>query len=217
MEVTIQFEDGPLQAEITAEDGDDFKSALDSLKEFVDDYEPLEPVGSGGTEPSTEDSLENNTESAPTSSSEDSGLATSDDPLVANTEVPNADLQRILKMGKSDGDEIEEFPKIIGDTDVLGDSSQEKVLNGTAIILTILDDLHGRSRVGTSDLKDALDSSGINEDNWGNMTDMPESDVYFTRRGQGSSATTEIREPGKEKAYEKISDLAENLGNSSDA
>jgi hypothetical protein len=211
MDVTIRFEDGPIEAEISAEDGEDFQSALDSLRDFMDEYEPLGSVeSSNGTNP--EDSspqLDRKTEAESVSEEADSSSIDSDDPLVSNTGVERGTLQRILKMGSADGTDVEDFPKIIGNTDVLGDSNQEKLLHGSAVILTILSERHGISKVRTSELKDALSESGLNEDNWNNMTGMAKADVYFNRRGQGNSATTEIRDPAKEDAYDEIKKLAD--------
>lgn len=41
MKVEVHFEDGPISADIEAEDGDDFSSALDELAEFVSDYHQM--------------------------------------------------------------------------------------------------------------------------------------------------------------------------------
>jgi hypothetical protein len=77
--------------------------------------------------------------------------------------------------------------------------------------MTVLDDFHGEDTMKTSDLKQALADSGLNSDNFGNIGRLDETDVYLNRRGRGPSATTEIRAPGKDAAYEQVSQMLEAL------
>lgn len=211
MEITIHFEDGPIEAEIVTKDGEDFSAVLESLQEFVEEYEiqgrpiaepaqPQETVDQPGKE---DDSNTGGSESEPT--------IDSDDPITAKTGVSKGDIQRILKRGRVEDNEVIDFPEIIGNEDLLGDTIKTRLLHGSAIVLTVLKDYYGVDRVSTSELKNALTESGLDGSNWGNMTAMDEADVYFDRRGSGSSATIAIRQPGVEEAYEMIQELADNL------
>lgn len=119
-------------------------------------------------------------------------------------------------MGNSDGEEIEEFPEILGNTDLLGDSIQDRLLNGSIILLTVLEDIHGISKVRTTELVEALGASGLNNDNWKNIGQAENVDVYLNRQGSGTGATTELRSPGKEDAYRHIETLVNDIRDSKD-
>jgi hypothetical protein len=84
-------------------------------------------------------------------------------------------------------------------------------LNGATVVLTILEDAHDISRVRTTDLKDALGESGLDEDNWPNVHQQENKDVYLDSRGTGSSGTTTVRVPGKQDAYSHIQALVNDL------
>jgi len=57
--------------------------------------------------------------------------------------------------------ELEEEPFIVADTARFGETRQERQLHGTLILLGTWQECYGADRVSSSDLKDALDFSGI--------------------------------------------------------
>jgi len=224
MDIEITYRDGPVQAEIRANEDEDYRDVLDALSEFVDDYGEVTQT-SVTDDGESEDSENKNggdatldefdggqtDETEPLENGE--GDSTDDDPdnrLLAETGLTEDELYRILKVGKVDGGEVDVFPRIIGETDILGDTIKERLLNGSTIILTVLSDYHEVDRVKTSNLKQALKDSGMKADgNFGNISTLREGEIYLNRRGSGNSATTEIRPPGRDKAYELVQKLAE--------
>ena len=45
MDIQITFQDGPIEAEISAEEDEAYSEVLEALGEFVEDFEPTEPIG----------------------------------------------------------------------------------------------------------------------------------------------------------------------------
>lgn len=223
MDIEISFQDGPVQAEIQANKDEDYREVLDALSEFVDAYGEVTttPVTNGETENSITtseddatldefDSSQTNKSDSPESEEVVPDDKNPDNELLAETNLTEDQLYRILKVGKVDDDEIKVFPRIICDTEILGDTIKERLLHGSTIILTVLSDHHGIERVKTSNLKQALKDSGMKADgNFGNISTLREGEIYLNRRGSGQSATTEIRPPGRDKAYELVQKLAE--------
>jgi hypothetical protein len=225
MDIEITYRDGPVQAEIRANEEEDYREVLDALSEFVDDYggvtqtsvtangEPEDSENEHGGDATLAEFDGGQADEIKSSGDEDA-VSRDDDPdnrLLAETGLTEDELYRILKVGKVDDDEVDVFPRIIGETDILGDTIKERLLNGSTIILTVLSDYHGVDRVKTSNLKQALKDSGMKADsNFGNISTLREGEIYLNRRGSGNSATTEIRPPGRDKAYELVQKLAEN-------
>lgn len=193
MEITINFQEGPLDVEIQATEEEDLDDVLGKLSDFIDDYTTqIEVVDEEESEsPEDDEDLSRDSQSI--------------------QDIPIDQLTRVVKRGRVDDDEIQEFPTIIGDTNVLGDSGQEKLLHGAAVILGILDEFYDIDTVRTTELKDALAESGLDTDSWSNIGQVENVEVYFTRRGSGSSGTTELRPPGKEKAVELMNLLVEQI------
>jgi hypothetical protein len=214
MEISITFRDGPIDVEVSANEEESYIDVLEELERFVDEYGPTgyQMQQHGPQQKNRDDSPDKNSkENAGQESKSESTDSTAENSYLDRVNATDSELLRILKLGSIDGDEIKEFPKIIGNVDVLGESGQDRLLNGSIVLLTVLDEVHGISRVSTSNLKNALSDSGMNVDYWTNIGQTSNVDVYLNRRGSGSSATTAIREPGKEDAYEQIQTLVGNL------
>jgi len=201
MEIVITFRDGPIEAEITANEEDDYDDVLESLSEFVEGYTPKtsESVNYNvGSSDSTEVEEPQEDETEQISTNDLSNLS----------ELPEDKLYRFVKVGRVNDGDIDELPRIIGDTNVLGDSEEERLLNSSILIMTIFDDFHDIDTVKTSDLKQALADSGFDGDRFShNIDGVDESEIYLNRRGRGPSATTEIRPPGKDEAYRLFSEV----------
>ena len=192
MEITITFKDGPIEAEINASEGDDYDEVLTKLSDFTENYSQT-----------TNWADENRVDDAGEEEHAPQRTAT----VESLDDIHDNELYRVIKRGRVDGDKIQELPRIVGDVDGLADTGQERVLNAATIILTILDDIHGMDKMKTSDLKQAISDSGLNIDNWDHIDRLDEEDIYLNRRGKGASATTQIRPPGKDAAYELITEL----------
>jgi len=195
MEISITFRDGPIEAEITADEEDNYEEVLESLSEFVEGYTTI-----------TSESVNHNVDSPDSTEVEElqeeetEQIKTND---ISNlSELPEDELYRFVKVGRVDDGDIDELPRIIGDTNALSDSEEERLLNSSILIMTIFDDFHDMDTVKTSDLKQALADSGFDVDSFSRSIDgVDESEIYLNRRGRGPSATTEIRPPGKDEAY----------------
>lgn len=219
MEINVTFRDGPINAEVSATEEESYIEVLEELGRFVEEYDATGYQMQGAPQQQTPDNSNDESSQKDTEQEDVSEFAesSSENSYFDQVDATNSELLRVLKIGSVSGGEIEEFPEIIGEADVLGDSNQYRLLNGSIVLLTVLDEVHGISRVSTSELKNALGNSGLNIDNWANVGRPANADVYLNRRGSGSSATTEVREPGKEDAYEQIQALVDNLQDSEPA
>ncbi|MFU1783844.1 hypothetical protein ACM16X_20985 [Haloarcula japonica] len=209
MDIQITFRDGPIEAEVSATEDEQYTEVLDALAEFVEEYDAVGP-----SEP--QETIDSPTDSGTVDATTSARQAAEAETVESNTlfnevDATDAELQRVLKTGRVEDGDVEQFPEIIGNTDVLGTSVAERLLNGATVILTILEDAHDVSRVRTTDLKDALGESGLNEDNWPNVHQQENKDVYLDSRGTGSSGTTTVRAPGKQDAYGHIQALVDDL------
>ena len=209
MDIQITFQDGPIEAEVSAAEDEPYSEVLDALAEFVEDYDavgpagPQQPTGSptdGGTVEQV----------ATTEATADSDAGESNS-LFDEVDATDAELQRVLKTGRVEDGDVEEFPEIIGNTELLGDSIGGRLLNGAAVTLTVLEEVHDLGRIRTTELKEGLSESGLDIDSWTAIHKQAEKDVYLDSRGTGSSGTTAVRAPGKEDAYDYIQMLVDDL------
>lgn len=193
MEITINFQDGPLDVEIQTTEEEDFHDVLGKLSEFLENYSFHSIPEAGERDETPEDD-------------EDSY------PASQNLEdIPIDQLTRVIKRGRVEDGEIGELPRIIANTRVFGDSDEEKLLHAATVILAIFDEFHGMNKIKTTQLKQALADSGLNADNWSNISRLENEEVYLTRRGKGPSATTKLRPPGKDKALELVNLLVDQI------
>lgn len=204
MKIQVTFQDGPIEAEITAEEDEDYDEALETLADFVDGYDIQGTVDTSEDAASIENEAGKKEKNGNQVMNPDSSQS---NPLFDQVDATESEIHRIIKTGTVEDGEVKELPEILGNTDILGSSKEERLLNGSVVILSILDGVHDISRVKTSEIKDALSNSGIDEGAWGKLSRTDNEDVYLDRRGKGPSATTELRPPGKEDAMGYIQDL----------
>lgn len=209
MDIRITFRDSPIEAEIRADEDEEYVEVLEQLADFAGEHE-VSGQSTNQSEVRT-DSVEDEQSADDGSSQEVRSSKDHSNSTFSNVSATDSELQHVIKLGKSNDEDVEKFPQIIGETDLLGDDEPLRLLHASAVILTTLDDAHGISRVNTGDLKDAVGDSGLSLEGWDNQKRIDERDVYFNRTGSGPSARTEIRDPGKEKAYELIELLVEDL------
>lgn len=206
MEINIKFQDGPIVAEIHANEEDNYEDVLEDLAGFVDNYGELTGDVDSSQQTLPEVGSENEeTENKPGEPTEEH----TKNPILANTGISESQFSRILKRGRVNDEDIHEPPRIIGNTDLLGESKSLQMLHAATIIVTVFDDLYGIKKVKTSKIKEGVKDSGINIDNWDNIHRLDEKEIYFDSRGRGRTATMEIRPPGKDKAYELIQTLTQ--------
>lgn len=218
MELEITFRDGPIEAKVSAGKEDDYTEVLEELADFVDQYgtvqsqtsspEPEMDQGENSQETIKQYAEGQSADKVPEGN--ESGEEESN-PLFSRVEATETELQRVLKMGQVENGEIKQFPEIVRDTSVLGNSKQDRLVGGSVVLLTVLDDLHGISKVKTTDLREALGESGLDTGVWANVSRVDNVDVYLNRTGQGSGGMTEIRKPGKEDAYDYIQAMVDRM------
>jgi hypothetical protein len=111
----------------------------------------------------------------------------------------------------TDEDEVLDPPTIIAPVEGLGETADERLLYGAAIVLTLLDAGHGVRTIETPTLIESLEESGLESDRWDDMTlEQEAADIFFNldMQGPGEPDTTEVRTPAKEEAYVKLAELA---------
>jgi hypothetical protein len=209
MDIQITFRDGPIEAEVSAAEDEPYTEVLDSLAEFVEEYDP---VDLNDSEELSEDVAEGTTDGEESTGREaaDSGTSKSNS-LFEQVDASDSELQRVLKTGRVEDGDIKDFPEIIGNTNLLGDSIGERLLSGAIVTLTVLEEAHDVGRIKTTELKQGLGESGLDIDNWTAIHQPAEKDVYLDSRGAGPSGTTAVRAPGKEDAYDYIQALVNDL------
>lgn len=208
MDIQITFREGPIEAEISAGEDEPYTEVLDALAEFAEDFDATRPASTGKSD---SDNINDAVESGSTDEVKADSAAKKSNSLFDEVDATDSELHRVLKTGRIEDGDVEDFPEIIGNTDLLGTSIAERLLNGSVIILTILDEFHDISRVKTTELKDALGQSGLDTNNWGNVHQQENKDVYLDSRGTGASGTTAVRPPGKQDAYDYIQALVDDL------
>lgn len=217
MDLTIEFEDGPIEAKLVTDQDEDYEQVLQELSEFVNQYGELQ------TPPNQVNETNQVNEANQANGAEDAGAQlelgeqpesepNADGGTITNlSEFEETQLLRILKKGRVEDGQVQENPRVIGDTAELGDTETERLLHASIIIMTVMEDFHGAENMKTSELKQSLEDSGLKANNFSNIDTLDETGVYLNRRGRGSTATTEIRAPGKDAAYEQVKHLLETL------
>jgi len=127
-------------------------------------------------------------------------------PLLTETALSEAELARLVATGEvTDGAEVVEPPAVNADIERVSDGANAALVNEAAVVLTVLDDVHGVRVLSQSTLIDALSDSELTPEKWDDlMIEHPDAEIFFNLniRGPDSSATVEVREAAKEKAYE---------------
>ncbi|QKY18635.1 hypothetical protein [Halorubrum sp. CBA1229] len=220
MDVRLTLKKGPLEVEIEASDDDDYQSEVLEILEFLESNEEqiLElDTSTGGpdpepdqasvtadwgddTEPSSSDEQNNNNTRVETETEEAS-------PSVEFASELNISSEQLTEVIDIDP-ELEEEPFIVADTTGFGETRQERQLHGTLILLGTWQECYGADRVYSSDLKDALEFSGIDPDQLtGIYHNIEGTDSYFDRSGRGPSATVALTRPGLREARSRIREL----------
>lgn len=211
MELTVSLELGPLRAQLTGEDREEIQKELVELINFIEQNEEIfdgyVPSGSESAEGAQQISTTENTTQGPASDSQD----TSGD-IPDRTGLDAAILNQYF-----DTDPLGDEPPYLNfDVDVLGESGSsrsEKQMRASLILFTLWKECLGIEMVTSSDLKDALRISGIDDSNLYNMYGFNdgEGDRYFRREGSGQNTEIELTLPGQREGYDQIRRTVERL------
>lgn len=222
MDIHLTLRKGPLEVEIEATDEDNYQEEVLSILEFLESHEEEirsadSPVEDSEVEPSQASVTADWSEEAESSNSEeqegtDATVETEIDESSPSSEFAsqlNVNPDQLIEVLDIDP-ELEEPPFIATDTTGFGESRQDRQLHGTLVLLGTWQECYGAERVSSSDLKDALDFSGINPDELSSMYhNIDEADSFFDRSGRGRSATIALTRPGLREAQGRIRELVE--------
>lgn len=221
MDIRLTLRKGPLEVEIEASDDDDYQAEILEILEFLDSNEDqLRELDAPNEEPDPEPEQasvtdwSNQTESASTEEQDTSDVEAGPDvvengPAAEFASQLRVNPDRLVEVIDIDPN-LEEEPFIDADTAEFGETRIERQFHGALILLGTWQECYGVDRIASSDLKDALDISGIDSDSLYNMYQrIDEVDSYLDTSGRGSSATVALTRPGLREAQNRIRELVE--------
>lgn len=222
MDIHLTLRKGPLEVEIEATDEDDYQEEVLSILEFLESHEEEihnadSPVETPESEPTQASVTADWDEEAESSNPDEKNSSDAPDEAEIDESSPAADFGSRLNVNPDrlteliDIDpELESEPFIVAETDGFGESRVDRQFQGALILLCTWQECYDEERVSSSDLKDALDLSGINSDSMYNMYNkMDKSETYFDKSGRGASATVALTRPGLREGRRRIRELVE--------
>lgn len=199
--MSVKLDYGPLNAEFQGGDKDEIQTNLIEFVEFLKENEEVlgsidvSTDGAAGAEVPS-DSNSNASDGAGDQGSNEHPLA----PLAHHLGEPPETLEELIYVSV----ENEELPQLlVEDVDELGDSVVERQRNAALVLLLVWEECYGKSKMKTSDIKDVFSRMDISTSN----TYRAWEKSSFKQRGQGSSATIQLRGPGEREAYSILREL----------
>jgi hypothetical protein len=219
MEITLTFRYGSLDIEIEGnkeEVENDLVEFVEFLQENEESLRGMEASSADGEETETEqfrlDELEEGQGRESETAEEDTDTGTSYGDIPNRTDLARETLSEYLVIHP----EAEEPPYLDFDAEVLNEDSgsrSERQMRGSLILMTLWRECNGIEEVGSSELKNALRISGINDTNLYNMYQFNdgEGDRYFRREGSGASTDITLSMPGEREGFDQIERTIERL------
>ena len=221
MELTITLDHGPLTAEFIGEDREEIEENLLEFIEFLQENEEVfernEQISDGETQENTPElNSDYWEEQQEESESADSGETTETDVSYGSIASRTGFDEETIGQYFDIDPEGEEPPYLNFDADVLGESGSsrsEKQMRGSLIVMTLWREGNETEQVGSSELKDALRISGIDDTNLYNMYQFNdgEGDRYFRREGSGGNTEITLTMPGEREGFDQIKRAIERL------
>lgn len=216
MELTVSLNLGRLNAELTGEDRQELQNELVEFINFLEENEGI-----------IDDVLSRESERVERTDSADEAIQyVEEQPHQPTSDFGDIPDRTSLEPGTlssyfdldPDGDEP---PFLNFNTDVLGESGSarnEKQMRASLILLTLWRECLGLEPVVSSDLKDALRISGIDDTELSNMYQFNnnEGNRYFRREGRGQNTEIELTLPGQREGYDQIRRTVERLESDDD-
>lgn len=213
MELVVELDTGPVNAEFSGEDWSEVEPELQGLINFLEkNHETLSEIAPYSTNPQYTGDVAGADGAAPNGGldSEASGEADSkpdEGPLASLVRKTGKSVEGLDDLVYVDPDG-EELPQVLAEKSVLGGSKAERQRNAAYMILAVWDECYGEERMKTSDFKDILTMSGISDNNLYNAwVGAGKGDFHST--GQGPSATVGLTGPGKRQALKVFQSLAD--------
>lgn len=217
MTVVSEIVYGSITIEIEASDASEFQSELLSIVEFLENNESQIRSAFGGTNSPKLTESESEESRKTMQPNVDGGTPEpeqSDGPLselASQLRVPKDELTRYFII---DGDE--DYPILyLQDKTILSDQKTQRQRKTALILLYLWNECYGEERVKSSDLKDAIQMSGISHSNLANIY-QGEGNNLFDRSGRGASATVGLTLPGKREAKRVIDELIDQISDISE-
>lgn len=214
MEFKATLKRGPVEFEIWGDEGnevrDELKETIEYLETNLDQFENRNQSKYSAKIQNHGDGVNEETDESNLNSVEEEGEGDRLQQIANKVRIPVEELERVFLV-----DEDEEMPTLfLEDMGILGDRKTDRQRRASLILLYLWHVCYGEERVKSSDLKDALQISGISDGSMGNMY-QGKGDSYFDRAGRGPSATVALTPPGKRHARRAIQELFEELSEES--
>lgn len=220
MEVHFSLQVGPLEAEITADDEEDYKRELIQLIEFIQNQQDqLSAISLPETEPSVAGA--NSRSRRPEEEAENSETDRANAPGESTTKTaedeggPLWGLARRCGLSQNELAQIvdvdpqfEDPPLLLVDSDQLGDNVPEQQFTGTLLLLAVWEECYEESPVEVSRVKDGLEYAGISSANFYRMYKHSDAKQCFRRSGENQGATIRLTRAGERKAIERLEELS---------
>lgn len=211
---TVQF--GSFEARLLTDESDNWGAELLELLDFIEENKESFEVLPVGREADisyvvgNEETKSDNSRDERSGPSDDHDVSLADGPLspiAKELGVPESNLEEIIYL-----EEDSEAPLLmIDDKSILGDRKTDRQRRASLILLYAWEKCLGVERVRSTELKDALALSVVNEQNIGNMY-QGEGDRYFNRQGRGPSASVALTPPGQRAARKELMNVLEKAG-----
>ncbi|SFS65899.1 hypothetical protein [Halostagnicola kamekurae] len=211
MEITITLDHGPLNAEFAGEDREEIEESLVGFVEFLEENGQLFDEVEFEAEPQIEEEQSGiddwNQGSNDASSPPDESVASSaeDSPLSSIAQRVGTSIDELEELVYVSVEDDELPMVLVDDVERLGDSVVERQRNTALLLLLIWNKCYGKEKMKTSDIKNVFSMMDISTSN----TYRAWEKSYFKQKGQGSSATIQLRGPGEREAYSLLRDLLE--------
>lgn len=211
MKLRITLDLGPINAELSGENREELQEELLEFVEFIEqNNETFEGIKFVQDHSGEKTELEGGETPPTVTKSSHSEDQFGDVP--EKTDIDQETLDRFFDIDASG----EEPPYLNFDAAVLGESGtsrSEKQMRGSLILLTLWRECVGVETVTSSDLKDALRVSGVDDTNLYNMYGFNdnEGNRYFRRDGTGANTEVSLTLPGKREGYDQIQRTVEQL------
>lgn len=211
MKISLTFEQGPITAEVEATEEDDYAQFLEDLAEFLDDHPEL-VSGDGRSELDREsngkeggDGAEGEDEMDHTDKKESEELKVDNEFLRPILEEVGIEEEKFVRLFEVHEDVT---PRILDADKLPGDSPGKKIMNASALILTLWQECYDETWMKTSELSDALEQSSLsdrtdyiyNQDNWKSL---------FDRDGEGRGTKLRVTRLGKDRSEDLMTQMTQ--------
>lgn len=212
MEATAEIDYGKVKIEISGGGPEEVRrSVIETIEYMGDNREFIKTVDSGVRRSNlSSPKTEYEDESGDGGEMDDLSANTTLSPIADRLDLPASTLEQHLIV--EDG----RLPSLyLPDAKLLGDQKTDRQRRASLILLYIWEECLGEDRMKSTDLKEALMLSDIDETKMSNMY-QGEGDRYFDRGGRGPSATVALTGPGRRRAFKIIEELMDRLDDPDD-